>query len=444
VPNLGGCGGNCAPLANSLSVKLQMDSSILLTLSAEDHDGAVITWEIVELPTFGALSGTAPNVVYTPNANTAGTDSFSFRVVDDSGELSNIASVTLEVQDCNLIDIFQVPSTYPVFSGSYNYVHVSEDGPSLDNTKTPAHNVQWQNPGLYQFSLELEVAPYYLDVLGCMTNQALSGSRASFTLSGCGISGLDGEYWITQQDGNEIWVEKNNGWALVFTNDASYTPEFCRSSGPPGTTPPTTSSPTKPPTKKPTVQPTNNPTPAPTNMPTPNPTPAPTHELIPTPTEAPVTSSPTGSGPTTADPTSSPSRKPSKKPTLQPTNNPTKAPTSQPTPNPTNQPTAPNPTSQPTTSPPKPSPTPSPNSGGTVCCTDRNLGYQTCTTNLWCEENANQCSMCGGVIMSVPLIRTGCCSWYGECSGSDPTSNMGCQYMQSDCEGSCGGTWQLF
>ena len=176
------------------------------------------------------------------------------RVVDDSGEPSNIASVTLQVQDCNLIDIFQVPSTYPVFSGSYNYVHVSEDGPNLDNVKTPAHRVQWQNPGLYQFSLELTVEPYYLDVVGCMTNQALSGSGASFTLSGCGISELDGDYWIAQQDGNEIWVEKNNGWALVFTNDASYAPEFCRSPGPP---PPTTSNPTTSPTKKPTDQPTN-------------------------------------------------------------------------------------------------------------------------------------------------------------------------------------------
>jgi hypothetical protein len=97
---------------------------------------------------------------------------------------------------------------------------VSEDGPNLDNVKTPAHRVQWQNPGLYQFSLELTVEPYYLDVVGCMTNQALSGSGASFTLSGCGISELDGDYWIAQQDGNEIWVEKNNGWALVFTNDA--------------------------------------------------------------------------------------------------------------------------------------------------------------------------------------------------------------------------------
>jgi len=379
VPNLGGCGGNCAPVANSLSTKLQMDSSVSLTLSADDYDGSVITWEMVKLPAFGTLSGTAPNVIYTPNANAVGTDSFSFRVIDDSGELSNIASVILQVQDCNLIDIFQVPSTYPVFSGSYDYVHVSEDGPSLGSIKSPVHNVQWQNPGLHQFSLELKVEPYYLDVVGCMTNQALSGSGASFTLSGCGISGLDGDYWITQQDGNEIWVEKNNGWALVFTNDASYTPEFCRSLGPPSPTPPTTSSPTKSPTKNPTVQPTN----------------------------------PQG-------------------------------PTVQPTPKPTNQPTTHKPTSQPTAPLPTRSPTPKPTSGGTECCTDRNLGYQTCTTNAWCGANASNCSTCGGVIMSVPLKRTGCCHWGdGDCSGWDPSDNKGCQYMKSDCE-SCNGTWQSF
>jgi len=249
VPNLGGCGSNCAPVADSLSTKLQMDTSISLTLTADDYDGAITTWEIVELPSIGVLSGTVPNVVYIPNANTVGVDSFSFRVVDNLGELSNVASVTLEIRDCNLVDIFQVPSTYPAFSGSYNYVHVSQDGPRLDNMKIPAHNVQWQNPGLHQFSLELTVEPYYLDLGGCMTNQALSGLSASFTLSGCGISGIDGDYWITKQDGNEIWVEKNNGWAIVFTNDDSYTPEFCRSSGP---TTPTSQSPTKQPTAEPT------------------------------------------------------------------------------------------------------------------------------------------------------------------------------------------------
>jgi len=395
VPNLGGCDGNCPPTAQSQSLKVQMDSSVALTLSASDYDGTIVSWEVVNSPSFGVLTGVAPDLVYTPNTGALGTDSFTFRVVDDLGEASSLASVTISVRDCNLIDVFNVPSTYAAFQGSYNYVHVSEDGPSLDNLKTPAHNVQWQDPGLYQFSLELEVEPYYADLTGCMTEN-LSGPEASFTLSGCSVNGIDGEYWITQQDGNEIWVEKNNLWALVFTNDENYTSQFCRDSGTSSPTPQVTSNPTQPPVSPPpTPHPTTlSPTSPPTNVPTP---------LIDSPTS---------------------------KPTQMPT---TKAPSSQPTSEPTPTP----PSNAPTTSPPT--------SGGTLCCADRNTGYQQCNGSGWCNKNVNNCNTCQGYFTTVPLQRTGCCSWGGsDCSSQDPASNPGCHYLQSDCEESCGGTWQQF
>lgn len=398
VPNLGGCDGNCPPTAQSQSLKVQMDSAVTLTLSASDYDGTIVSWEVVNSPSFGVLTGDAPNLVYTPNTGALGTDSFTFRVVDDLGETSALASVTITVRDCNLMDVFNVPSTYAAFQGAYNYVHVSEYGPSLDNLKTPAHNVQWQDPGLYQFSLELEVEPYYADLTGCMTAENLSGSEASFTLSGCSVNGIDGEYWITQQDGNEIWVEKNNLWALVFTNDENYTPEFCRGSGTSSPTPQVTPNPTQPPVSPPpTIHPTTpSPTSSPTNVPTP---------LIDSPTS---------------------------KPTQMPTTTPTKAPSSQPT-------------SEPTPTPPSNSPTTSPpTSGGTLCCADRNTGYQQCNANDWCNKNVNNCDTCQGYFTTVPLQRTGCCSWGSDCSSQDPASNPGCHYLQSDCEQSCGGTWQQF
>ncbi|KAL7549595.1 hypothetical protein ACHAWF_012862 [Thalassiosira exigua] len=404
VPALGGCGGNCPPLAKSYSAKLQMDASFSFTLSASDYDGTMVSWEIVDPPSFGILSGTAPDLTYTPNSGAVGTDTFSYRVRDNSNEVSNVASVSLLVQDCNLIDIFQVPANYPPFSGGYNYVHVSEDGPSLNDMKVPAHNVQWQNPGLHQFSMELKVEPYYKDLLSCMTNQDLSGMYASFTLSGCGIGGLDGDYWITSQDGNEVWVEKS-GWAIIFTNDPGYAPEFCRSTG--TVPPPSPPAPTTPTTAEPTKKPTTDPTKAPTNQPTPPPT---------SPQNTPTTPPPTTAQPTTAPPTTAP-----------PT-------TAQPTANPTPKPTG-NPTSI---------LTPNPTSGGTVCCTNRNLGYQTCDTNTWCNESASNCGNCGGTIMAVPYQRTGCCTWGGDCSGWNPNDNPGCQYKQADCEGDCWGTWQSF
>ena len=254
VPNLGGCGGNCAPLAKSYSGKLQMDESIALTLEASDYDGTVTTWEIINDPAMGTLSGAAPNLVYSPNAGAVGMDTFTFQVQDDSGQVSNVASVSILIRDCDLVDIFQMPATYPAFSGSYRYVHVSEDGPSAlkqSDMKNPAYSIQWRNPGLNDFKLEFEVSPYHLGLNNCMTYENLGGSEASFALGGCGIAGLDGEYWIKRDgDGNEIWVEKNNGWAIVFTNDAGYAPEFCRTgpSDPQPTGNPTTSAPTKQPT----------------------------------------------------------------------------------------------------------------------------------------------------------------------------------------------------
>mmetsp|Transcript_30370 Transcript_30370/g.52628 ORF Transcript_30370/g.52628 Transcript_30370/m.52628 type:complete len:1046 (+) Transcript_30370:903-4040(+) len=135
-------------------------------------------------------------------------------------------------------------------------------------------------------------------------------------------------------------------------------------------------------------------------------------------------------------------------PSLQPSNNPTKAPSNQSTSEPTNQPTTVQPTKYPTPQPTHPvtaAPTPNPTSGGTICCADRNSGYQVCNGNTWCNANPSQCGKCGGAVMSIPLERTGCCTWSGQdCSTIDPTTNYGCHYMQSDCEGSCNGIWQSF
>lgn len=152
-------------------------------------------------------------------------------VTDNSGQSSGAAKMTLTIRDCNYLDIFQVPSDYPPLTVSYNYVHVSEDGPNFGNTRTPFHKVQ-VNTNMDQFVMEFDESPYYLDLKQCMSASTVS-SPAFISLSGCGISGLDGVYWIRQDNGNSIWVEKNNAWAIVFTNDANFEPEFCRSDGPP-------------------------------------------------------------------------------------------------------------------------------------------------------------------------------------------------------------------
>src|SRR6185295_6121694 len=53
-------------------------------------------YTIVAQPTHGTLSGSVPNVTYTPAANYNGPDSFTFKANDGTLD-SNIATVTITV-----------------------------------------------------------------------------------------------------------------------------------------------------------------------------------------------------------------------------------------------------------------------------------------------------------------------------------------------------------
>ncbi len=67
-----------------------------LTLAGREVSGLPLTFEIVEQPRGGLLSGTAPSVTYTPLANFTGPDSFTFRVSNGTST-SRAAQVRIEV-----------------------------------------------------------------------------------------------------------------------------------------------------------------------------------------------------------------------------------------------------------------------------------------------------------------------------------------------------------
>jgi hypothetical protein len=75
---------NAPPTAAALAVATAVDTPITITLAGTDGEGAPLTYEIVSGsgPFLGSLSGTAPNLTYTPSAGVAGSDSFSYRVDD--------------------------------------------------------------------------------------------------------------------------------------------------------------------------------------------------------------------------------------------------------------------------------------------------------------------------------------------------------------------------
>ncbi|MCA9245469.1 MAG: hypothetical protein KDA42_00110 [Planctomycetales bacterium] len=70
------------PIANPQFVKTLQNSAVLIQLDASDADGDPLLFTITQEPMHGTLSGDPPNVLYSPNSDYIGADSFSFQVSD--------------------------------------------------------------------------------------------------------------------------------------------------------------------------------------------------------------------------------------------------------------------------------------------------------------------------------------------------------------------------
>ncbi|WP_269540004.1 tandem-95 repeat protein [Cerasicoccus fimbriatus] len=126
---------NDAPVADALSVETDEDSPIAITLTGSDIDGDSLIYAIVTAPANGSLSGTAPNLTYTPSENYFGEDSFTF-TVDDGAETSAVAAVSITVTPVNDAPAFSsAPITVVDEDAAYSYL-VSVDDVDAGDTVT--------------------------------------------------------------------------------------------------------------------------------------------------------------------------------------------------------------------------------------------------------------------------------------------------------------------
>ena len=89
-------------------IAIAVSSAVLaISLTATDADGGTLTYSIVSSPANGTLSGTAPNVTYTPAANYNGADSFTFKANDGLLDSATVA-VSLTVTAVNDVPVFTV------------------------------------------------------------------------------------------------------------------------------------------------------------------------------------------------------------------------------------------------------------------------------------------------------------------------------------------------
>jgi Glycosyl hydrolases family 28/Divergent InlB B-repeat domain/Bacterial Ig domain len=82
-----------APIANGQSVTVAYNIATPITLSAAGN--GTLSYSVVSSPLHGTLSGTAPNLTYTPAAGYSGFDNFSFKA--NNGTDSNVAAISITV-----------------------------------------------------------------------------------------------------------------------------------------------------------------------------------------------------------------------------------------------------------------------------------------------------------------------------------------------------------
>ncbi len=88
---------NSLPVASSQSVNVTKNTPKTISLTASDANGDPLSYSVVNQPTHGSLSGTAPSLTYTPAIDYIGTDSFTFKANDGKAD-SNTATVSITVK----------------------------------------------------------------------------------------------------------------------------------------------------------------------------------------------------------------------------------------------------------------------------------------------------------------------------------------------------------
>jgi hypothetical protein len=160
---------NTAPVANPQTLTMDEDATLSITLTGSDLDGDSLTFTVVTPPAFGSLSGTAPDLTYTPDPDFNGADNFTFIVNDgtlDSAEATIDITVN-PVNDVPLVDAgpdqFTIEGTPVYFNGSFTDIglllNTDEatllwdfgDGGTTEGTLTPQHT--YVDDGVYLVTL---------------------------------------------------------------------------------------------------------------------------------------------------------------------------------------------------------------------------------------------------------------------------------------------------
>lgn len=133
---------NDAPVVATGPVSTTRNSNVAITLAATDVESDTITYTLVSTPTHGSLSGEIPNLLYTPERNFVGADSFQFQAADAHGA-ATLATVSITVLPTNTAPVADnlVLTTTQESALAVNLAATDADGDELTYTivSSPTH-----------------------------------------------------------------------------------------------------------------------------------------------------------------------------------------------------------------------------------------------------------------------------------------------------------------
>lgn len=220
-------GMNMDPVALLTATPISGTGPLAVTFDASassDVDGDILNYSI----DYG--DGTIGSEVISTHTYTIGEYIATITVSDGNGGTDS-ASVSITVND-NIINpptsdcSFNTPIAIPLASvnESYAYVYVLGDGgPDLESLSLFTINWDLANNGLYQFSFNLNTAPWYIDFSSVIQN--FNAINPEISLINTGIEGLDGDYYVALDQENFVLV--TDGYSIYFSN--STTAPICES-----------------------------------------------------------------------------------------------------------------------------------------------------------------------------------------------------------------------
>jgi len=200
--------------------------NVQVSVTASDTDGSVSSVALFNGSTQLGVTSSLP-YNFTIDNISEGTYNLTAVVTDNENAQTTSSSIELIAQAVsNEVDkacAFNTPraTALPAYAGvTFNNVYVlGTGGPDASNIRK--FKVKWvpSANGLYAFSMNTRNGQpsSYIDLRGA-SNARFNTSEPEVSIAGSGFPGLDGDYWVTDDNGNFVMVSKKGNHTIYCSN----------------------------------------------------------------------------------------------------------------------------------------------------------------------------------------------------------------------------------